>query len=44
VHFPDGLHPCGSDGYADVAAVWLNAIEAITQPAKLEAMQPVGTK
>ncbi len=41
-HFPDGLHPSGSDGYAEVAAVWLNAIEAITQPAKLEAAQPPG--
>ena len=29
-HFPDGIHPCGADGYADIANVWLHAIEAIT--------------
>jgi lysophospholipase L1-like esterase len=30
-HFPDGIHPSGAGGYADVANVWLHAIEAITQ-------------
>ncbi len=29
-HFPDGIHPCGAGGYAEVADVWLHAIEAIT--------------
>jgi lysophospholipase L1-like esterase len=31
-HFPDGIHPAGPGGYADVANVWLQAIAAITQP------------
>jgi lysophospholipase L1-like esterase len=31
-HFPDGIHPCGAGGYAAVADVWLQSIEAITQP------------
>jgi len=38
-HFPDGLHPCGAGGYADVANVWLQAIEAITQQPPVETAQ-----
>jgi lysophospholipase L1-like esterase len=30
-HFPDGIHPSGTGGYAAVATVWLHAIEDITQ-------------
>jgi lysophospholipase L1-like esterase len=30
-HFPDGIHPSGTGGYALVADVWLHAIEDITQ-------------
>ncbi len=29
-HFPDGIHPCGAEGYADVAKAWLDAIEQVT--------------
>jgi lysophospholipase L1-like esterase len=29
-HFPDGIHPSGTGGYALVADVWLHAIEDIT--------------
>jgi len=29
-HFPDGIHPSGSGGYADVAHIWLRAIEQVT--------------
>jgi lysophospholipase L1-like esterase len=31
-HFPDGIHPCGAQGYADVAKAWLDAIEQVTRP------------
>jgi lysophospholipase L1-like esterase len=30
-HFPDGIHPSGTGGYAAVADVWLHAIEDITR-------------
>lgn len=34
-HFPDGIHPSGSGGYDDVAHVWLQALEQVsdTRPA-----------
>ncbi len=30
-HFPDGIHPCGSGGYAAVASAWYQAITAVTE-------------
>ena len=38
-HFPDGIHPCGDGGYADIANVWLHAIEAITQGPPVDTAQ-----
>ena len=29
-HFPDGIHPSGTGGYAGIAGVWLNAIQHVT--------------
>ena len=29
-HFPDGIHPSGDGGYAEVANAWLHAIEQVT--------------
>lgn len=29
-HFPDGIHPCGSGGYALVARAWMDALEGVT--------------
>ncbi len=31
-HFPDGIHPSGTGGYAAVADAWLRAIAEITRP------------
>jgi hypothetical protein len=35
-HFPDGIHPSGDQGYAEIANVWLTAIERLTQAAHVE--------
>jgi lysophospholipase L1-like esterase len=29
-HFPDGLHPSGEGGYADIAGVWLTAFKSLS--------------
>lgn len=31
-HFPDGIHPSGAQGYGDIANVWFQAFERLTQP------------
>jgi lysophospholipase L1-like esterase len=31
LHFPDGIHPTGPDGYDDMARVWMQALENVTQ-------------
>ncbi len=33
-HFPDGIHPSADGGYADIARVWLHAIERVTGTSK----------
>jgi lysophospholipase L1-like esterase len=35
-HFPDGIHPSGQQGYAEIATVWLQALERLTQAAHVQ--------